>query len=383
MRNGGVGDQLLQIALRQTDHRRVDDVDHAEHRDRGRERSCGGRKHRPVHPQHSVDAHLEQDARQDHRDRRRCLDVRIGQPGVQRHHRHFHREGDEHERPNHLGEGDAGEERADEVEKPGLTQLGDRQHVEGVAAEGPIGQRIGPGLVLWIHHQRARGDESSERLWIHRGEPLQQSLIPGPVIQGEDRQQQENGAGQGEKEELDCRVLLARTAPDPDQEVHRQQHHFPEDEEEEHVQRREGARHSGLQNQKHRHVARHLHHREMGVLGIVVLVLPAPPRHRCNRGDEGDQGGENDHRDADPVDADEILDVQTGDPASAFDELDLSGGAAVVDDPEIQTQNEGHARADQRHPAAELIARRLGHGNCKRSSDRHNPDDGGKDDEAQ
>ena len=40
----------------------------------------------------AVGAHLQQHAGQDHRARGRRLDVGVGQPGVQRHHRHLDRE---------------------------------------------------------------------------------------------------------------------------------------------------------------------------------------------------------------------------------------------------------------------------------------------------
>ncbi len=40
-------------------------------------------------------AQLQHDARQDHRARRRRFDVRVGQPGVEREHRHLHGEREE------------------------------------------------------------------------------------------------------------------------------------------------------------------------------------------------------------------------------------------------------------------------------------------------
>ena len=57
------------------------------------------------------------------------------------------------------------------------------------------------------------------------------------------------------EEELDGGVLAARAAPDADQEVHRQEHHFPEDVEQEEVERDEDAHHAGLQQQEQDEVA--------------------------------------------------------------------------------------------------------------------------------
>ena len=52
-------------------------------------------------------------------------------------------------------------------------------------------------------------------------------------------EQHEDAAGQRVEEELDGRVLVARAAPDADEEVHRQEHDLPEHVEEEEVERDE------------------------------------------------------------------------------------------------------------------------------------------------
>ena len=69
-------------------------------------------------------------------------------------------------------------------------------------------------------------------------------------VEGQDAEQHQHRADQGVKEELDRRVELPRPAPDADQEVHRDQHHFPEDVEQEEVERHEDADHAGLQQQQ-------------------------------------------------------------------------------------------------------------------------------------
>jgi hypothetical protein len=69
--------------------------------------------------------------------------------------------------------------------------------------------------------------------------------------------QDEHAAQERVQEELDGGVLAARPAPDADQEVHRQEHHFPEDVEEEEVQRQERPQHARFQDQEQGAVALH------------------------------------------------------------------------------------------------------------------------------
>src|SRR5580692_10391362 len=60
-------------------------------------------------------------------------------------------------------------------------------------------------------------------------------------IEEQNTQQHQHRAGQCIQKEFDRRVKFARTAPDADQQVHRHQHGFPEDEEKEEIQRHEDA----------------------------------------------------------------------------------------------------------------------------------------------
>ena len=70
--------------------------------------------------------------------------------------------------------------------------------------------------------------------------------------QRQDRQQHQHRSGQRVEEELDRGVELPRAAPDADDEVHRHEHDFPEDVEEEEVERAERADHAGLQHEQQR-----------------------------------------------------------------------------------------------------------------------------------
>ena len=99
MRDGRIGDQLLHVLLHQRDQRGVDDGDDREREDQRREVVRGDREHRQREAQEAVAAHLQQDRGQDDRARGRRLDMRVGQPGVHRPHRHLHREGREEGEP--------------------------------------------------------------------------------------------------------------------------------------------------------------------------------------------------------------------------------------------------------------------------------------------
>ena len=90
-----VGDELLEVLLHQRDQRAVDDGDHREHDDVRDERHGGVGEEGQAEAQHAVPAHLQEHAGEDHGARRGRLDVRVGEPGVQREHRHLDGEGQE------------------------------------------------------------------------------------------------------------------------------------------------------------------------------------------------------------------------------------------------------------------------------------------------
>ena len=90
--------RLLEVGLHQGDERAVDDPDDGQRQNDRRERSDRSRadgKSGMRKPKEPERPHLEHDAGEDHRARGRRLDVRIGQPGVEREHRHFDREREE------------------------------------------------------------------------------------------------------------------------------------------------------------------------------------------------------------------------------------------------------------------------------------------------
>ena len=64
-------------------------------------------------------------------------------------------------------------------------------------------------------------------------------------VEDQNGHQHQQGAEHGEQEELDGGVNPAgRIAPDPDEQVHGDEHHFPEDVEQEEIQGDEDADHA-------------------------------------------------------------------------------------------------------------------------------------------
>ena len=186
--------------------------------------------------------------------------MRVRQPGVHREHRYLHRE--------------RGEERE---EDPELLGVGQRQRVE-------------------------IGDVVAARL----------------QVQIDERDEHEHRPEEGVEEELDRRVHAARTAPDPDDEEHRDQHCFPEEVEEERIERREDADHQPFQDQERREK-----------LGLALLDdRPCRDQHR-----HGDEGGEQHQRQRDAIDAEMIGGVERRDPLQPFDRLERRG-AGIESRPE-------------------------------------------------
>ena len=196
MRNRRVSDQLLHVALRQRDKARVNDRDHrkAEHNPHQLRRRIG--EHRHHETDEAISAELQEHARQDHRARGRRLDVRVGKPGVDRPHRHLHCKAGEEGQP-----------------QPGLHRRRE------VIAE----QRRNVGRARFGDHRDHRDQHQ------HRSE-------------------------QRVEEEFIRRIFAVRAAPDPDNEIHRDQASFKEDVEQQQILRAEHADHDRFHDQEHRHV---------------------------------------------------------------------------------------------------------------------------------
>ena len=112
--------------------------------------------------------------------------------------------------------------------------------------------------------------------------------VPWYDAQPQDRQQHQDRAGHGVQEELDGGVDAPRSAPDADQEVHRDEREFPEDVEQEQVLRQEDADHAHFEQQEEDHE-------------ILDALLD-----RCPGGEDGDggeEGGQQHQQDAQAVHA--------------------------------------------------------------------------------
>ena len=199
MRHRRIGDELLHVLLHQGDQRGVDDGDDRERVDQRREIDRGLREHRQREAQEAVAAHLQQDRREDDRARGRRFDVRVGQPGVDRPHRHLDRERGEEREPG-----------------PGLQRAR-----EGVMQE--------------------RRDVGRARLPVHR----------------HDGEQHQHRAGERVEKELEARIDPARAAPHADDQEHRDQAAFEEQIEQHQVERAEGADHQRLEHEERDHVGLH------------------------------------------------------------------------------------------------------------------------------
>src|SRR5581483_9166773 len=137
-------------------------------------------------------SHLEENRGEDDRTGGRRFDVSIGQPRVEGEHRHLDRESEE----------ETEEEPELQRGRDQMSDLVELQHAECC--------RIAEAMDV----------EEWDAVGIEEVEP-------------EDREQHEHRSGERVEEELDRGVELSRPAPDADDEVHRHEHDFPEEIEEE------------------------------------------------------------------------------------------------------------------------------------------------------
>ena len=157
------------------------------------------REHRQREAEEAVAAHLQQDRREDDRARGRRFDMGVGEPGVDRPHRHLDRKRGEEREP-----------------RPGL-------------------QRPREGVM------QQRRDIRRTRFPIHR----------------HDGEQHQHRAEQRVEEELEARIDAARAAPHADDQEHRNEAALEEHIEQHQVQRAEGADHQRFQHQERDHVGAH------------------------------------------------------------------------------------------------------------------------------
>src|SRR5947209_1950710 len=120
-------------------------------------------------------------------------------------------------------------------------------------------------------------------------------------VEHQETNQHENAAKECIQQEFPCRVDASRypvldslTPPNTDQQEHRGQLDFPEEEEEKQIEGQEDTHHASFQDEQQRHIF------------FDAYLLPA-----ANDSEHRQQRVENDHWQAKPVNPQEIVDLQT------------------------------------------------------------------------
>jgi hypothetical protein len=291
----GVGDELLEVGLDEGDEGPVEDPDDGEDPHEGGEAHGGVGEERDRHAQEAVAPHLEEHSGEDDRARGGGLDVGVGKPGVEGPHRDLDRE----------GEG-AGEE------EPDLELGGD-----GTGGEG--------------------GDAEAAH--------------PRPLVQHEERHEHEHAARERVQEELHGGVDAPLVAPDPDEEVHRDEHGLPEDVEEEEVEGHEDPDHPRLEEE----------HEDDELADPLSDRAP-----RAEKGEGREEGGEDHEPEREAVHPHVVGDAPGRDPRPPLDELHRGDVPEAPEHEERQREHQGReAKAEdllERLPAGEGHDHRPRHG---------------------
>ena len=225
-----------------------------------------------------VGPHFEENGGQENRSDRRRLGVGVGQPGVEREHGDLD------------GEGQAEGQEEPDLQVQRQRKLVKLQKIEGVFA--------GLGPVLEVENQNGG--------------------------------QHEDAADHGVDEEFHGGVdAPLRVPPDPDQQVHGNQHHFPENVKKEKVKGDENPDHARLQEEEADHE----------LLDLVLDILPAGEDR-----DDGEKSREENQEEADAVDAQEIEDPVFRNPGDPFHELH---GRRIQ--PELEEEGEGEEEFQESH----------------------------------
>ena len=194
--------------------------------------------------------------------------------------------------------------------------------------------------------------ERSQPCGVSQEEGVVEGIRPGArrddEIQPEDRHQHQERPEHRVDEELDRRVEPALAAPDPDDEVHRDQHHFPHHVEQEQVEGDEDADHPGGE------------HQEVGVERTLPLGdVAEAPQHRERHEERRQQH----HEEGDAVESDVVGDAPAGDPGNA--RLELHPSRRDEAPPQRDRHGEFDQRRDERHvlrpPLGDEPQRRGGH----------------------
>ncbi|MCA9706176.1 MAG: hypothetical protein KDK70_10035 [Myxococcales bacterium] len=147
----------------------------------------------------------------------------------------------------------------------------------------------------------------------------------------DDGAQHQRRADHGVDEELDRSRDPLLGTPDPDDEVHGDEHQLPEGEEQDEVQGAERPDHPGLEHQHGGH--------ELGP-PLVDRVPRAPDAQR------GQQRGQQDDEEREAVDAHVVVDAELGDPRDVGDELHVGLADGEAGGQRERDQQFEHAEGD-------------------------------------
>jgi hypothetical protein len=190
----------------------------------------------------------------------------------------------------------------------------EQQRGVGGAVSG-VGEDLGGGLIELRNRER-----------IGAGEAVMVE------IEEQDAEQHQHRASQGVEEELDGGVEFARTSPDADEQVHRDKHGFPEDEEEKEVESHENAEHARLQDE------------EPHVVFLHAVLDRVPGREDR---DPAEQRGEHDQQEGDAVDAEVVASADGRDPVAGRALHELEGLTVEALRPEHGHQRQRDEEAGQ------------------------------------
>ena len=290
-----VGDQLLHVLLH---HGHQADIDHGNQGQRNHQPGpFTGRvgRDRQRKAQETVGAELEHDGSQHGRTARRRLHVHVGQPGMDRPHRHLHGKGGEESK-----------------EQQCLRRTAERHFVPQRQIETATGLGV----------EKDQGNQHQQR------------------------------AQQRVEEELESRVNLVRTAPDTDDQVHRNQRGLKEHVEQHAVECAEDTDHQAAENQESAHVLVH------------ALGDDLPAGNHDHHIDEGCQQHEPERN---AVNAQVIIDIEAGNPGCLFDKLHGSGAEfeAVIQRQRHQKTGNRTNQGDPAHGARLIVTTQCQQHNTK------------------
>ena len=290
--DGAVGNFAFEVALGEGGEGGINDVHHPQHDQQRRELGVGIGQDLTVEAQQGVAAHLQQNPCQQHVHRGGGFPVGIGQPGVQGHDRELHPKGDQ---------------------QPRITeQLEPRWEALG-----------------------------------HQGGILKRGNSPAVEGHGQPRQQDEQGASCGVKDELGGGVLALFATPDRQQQIDGQQFQFPGQEEQQHVLHGEDGDLAAIHGQEQEE-------EELGFEG------DRPGRQHRQRGDEA---GEKDQGHRDAIGAHRPGQADIGQPLHPLHQLQARVARVVAVEVPAHRQQEGdqgHAQGVPAHLFALALIREEG-----------------------